>query len=63
MPLNFKYDREKFIKIHPRQILDIQYFMSKDIPSIENLPTERRKFAKADFNNLRRFQKAYREII
>jgi len=60
---NLKYDREKFIKIHPRQILDIQYYMSKDIPSVENLPTERRKFAKADFNNLIRFQKAFRKII
>jgi hypothetical protein len=60
---NIKYDREKFIKVHSRQILDIQYFMSKDIPSVDNLPPERRKHAKLDFNNTIKVQKAYRKLI
>lgn len=60
---SLKYDRETFLTTHSKQIIDIQHFMTKDLPTVDNLPSERRKTARDTFKTLIKLQKAYRGLI
>jgi hypothetical protein len=58
-----KYDRETFLNTLARQLIDIQYLMLKDFPSVDKLSVEQRKSAKSSFINILKLQKSYRGLI